>query len=119
MAQTTERTVRSISFRPEHEAAIEAIQATLSVGPRKPVTATEAIQLAVLGYAEHLVIQAKKKSDRGQRAQVSQSRLLARSHELVWCGDEAEIRDQATARVVFSGTYTEAVVHAKRIGLWY
>jgi RNA:NAD 2'-phosphotransferase (TPT1/KptA family) len=56
--------------------------------------------------------------DNGQRTQVSHMRILARSHQLVWCGNAAEIRDEArNSQVLHRGTIDEMVEKAKELGL--
>ena len=56
----------------------------------------------------------------GHRTEVSQSRNLARSHELFWSPGGAEIRDNARGgEVVFRGTLAECQAEAERRGLWY
>lgn len=56
----------------------------------------------------------------GQREQVSQMIGLRKSHQLVWSGNAAEIRDTAANdKVIYSGTLAECEAEASRLGLSY
>lgn len=58
-----------------------------------------------------------KQARLGQATQVSKSTSLRKSHEIVWSGNNAEIRDAARNSVVFRGTLNECQIEAQRLGL--